>query len=71
MRKHWLSSVMESVEVAQKRAIGSGGVVVGMGSRDKSVKDDFRMRVEAIKIVGDCLKDLVGLIKKYKLFKET
>ena len=70
MKKHWLSSVMEAVEVAQKRAIGSGGSVVSMGSRDKSVKGDFRMRVEAIKIVGNCLKDLVGLIKKYNILNE-
>lgn len=69
MKRHWLSLVMESVEQAQKRAIGSGSVVIGMGSRNKSVKDDFRMRVEVIKIIGNCLNELVSIIIKYKLLK--
>ena len=69
-KKHWLSSVIEPVEVAQKRAIGSGSVVISMGSRKKSDKDDFGMRVKAIKIVGNCLKELVSLVRKYKLLNK-
>lgn len=67
MKKHWFIQVIESVETAQKRAIGGKSVIIDMGSKDENRKRDFRMRKDVIKILGNTIKELLNVIRKYKL----
>jgi len=70
MKKHWLTTVMEPIELAQKRAIGGKSVIIDMGARNVYRKSDFRMRVEVIEVIGICLENLSSITEKYLQIKK-
>jgi len=68
--RDWFSLVLDSVDVALRRAIGPKCVIISMGSRNPVIKNDFKMRLEAIDIVQKCLSELIDLVHKYYLVKK-